>query len=52
MCIIGAGLSGACIARTLALHNKTVLIIDVRSRVGGRLLTAESGCDMVSRSKY
>ena len=45
MCIIGAGLSGACIARTLASHNKTVLIIDVRSRVGGRLLTAESGAD-------
>jgi monoamine oxidase len=46
VCIIGAGLSGACIARALASHNKTVLIIDVRSRVGGRLLTAESGCDM------
>jgi monoamine oxidase len=40
VCIIGAGLSGACIARTLASHNISVLVIDARNRVGGRLLTA------------
>ncbi len=40
VCIIGAGLSGACIARTLASHNISVLLIDGRNRVGGRLLTA------------
>lgn len=40
VCIIGAGLSGACIARTLASHNISVLVLDARNRVGGRLLTA------------
>jgi len=40
VCVIGAGLSGACIARNLASHNKSVLVLDARNRVGGRLLTA------------
>lgn len=40
VCIIGAGLSGACIARTLASHNISFLVLDARNRIGGRLLTA------------
>ena len=43
VCIIGAGLSGAYIARILASHNISVYIIDALNRVGGRLLTASSG---------
>ena len=40
VCIIGAGLSGACITRILASHNVSFLVLDARNRIGGRLLTA------------
>ena len=44
ICIIGAGLSGACAAKTLvSQHNLSVIVIEARNRVGGRLLTAQDG---------
>lgn len=44
VCIVGAGLSGAYAAYLLRAHS--VSIVDARSRVGGRLLTAEGGGDL------
>ncbi|KAL3826650.1 hypothetical protein ACHAXA_009091 [Cyclostephanos tholiformis] len=43
VCIVGAGLSGAFAAHLLGLKGLTVAILDSRSRVGGRLLTAGGG---------
>lgn len=43
VCIVGAGLSGIAAAHKLISHGKSVAVFDARTRVGGRLLTAEQG---------
>jgi len=45
--IIGAGFSGLIAARELSLHNRSVLIIEARDRIGGRAFTTE-----VENQKY
>lgn len=46
--IIGAGLSGSYIANKLTTFNRSVIVLDARSRIGGRLLTAngQGGVDL------
>ncbi|CAF2570097.1 unnamed protein product [Rotaria sp. Silwood2] len=39
--IIGAGFTGLMAARELSLHNRKVLIIEARDRIGGRTFTTE-----------
>jgi monoamine oxidase len=45
--IVGAGFAGLVAARELSLHNRRVLIIEARDRIGGRTFTTE-----VDNEKY
>jgi monoamine oxidase len=39
--IVGAGFAGLIAARELSLHNRNILIIEARDRIGGRTFTTE-----------
>lgn len=41
--VIGAGISGLVVATEVAKSGRTVIVLEARNRVGGRLLTAEDG---------
>jgi UDP-galactopyranose mutase len=51
-CIVGAGFSGAVIARTLAEHGHKVLVIDERSHIGGNCHTERDPKTGVMTHKY
>ncbi|CAL4062997.1 unnamed protein product, partial [Meganyctiphanes norvegica] len=40
--IIGAGLTGLCLAQTLTQENKDFLVLEGRERIGGRIKTIET----------
>jgi monoamine oxidase len=40
VCVVGAGYAGLTAARRLAQHGKTVVVLEARDRVGGRIWTA------------
>jgi len=41
--IIGAGMAGLSAGRMLAKNGRDVIVIEARVRVGGRILTVDSG---------
>ena len=41
VCVVGAGYAGLAAARTLVQAGKSVVVIEARDRVGGRVLTAD-----------
>jgi UDP-galactopyranose mutase len=51
-CVVGAGFSGAVIARTLTEHGHKVLVIDERSHVGGNCHTERDAKTGVMTHKY
>ena len=48
--VIGAGVAGLNAARKLSAAGRRVLVLEARSRVGGRILTAHEAADIVNGS--